>query len=148
MTCNSIIWFSRVFCLFTYVIKMLKLSLMWTMAHRHCYTSLLCWSTCLNFGIRSGEYCMSRSHCFFLSTYSLILLSPFQRLTQSCLEISNIWPRQLERIQGDVWAFCRKWDVWKRTVVNTSCSAVCKGAKYEVGKYCCFSVMILPAISD
>lgn len=86
--------------LVTFVIKMLKLSLMWTMAHRHSYASLLCWSTCLNFGIRSVEYCMSRSHSFFLSTYSLILLSPFQRLTQSWLEISNIWPRQLERIPG------------------------------------------------
>lgn len=66
--------------------------------HRHCNASSLCWSICLNSGIHRDEYHVSGSHYFFLSTYSLILTSPFQRLTWSWLEISNIQPRQLERI--------------------------------------------------
>lgn len=128
-------------------------------AHRYCYASSLCWSICLKPGIHWDEYHAWGSHCFILSTYSLILTSSFQRqavTVSSWVHIPQSWhlpfkdwpcldwrsaifdPDNLEDFQCDVWAFCRKLDVSKCTTGTTPYSTAYKGAKYEAGKnkYC------------
>lgn len=63
----------------------------------HTQALLCCLITLKHSGIHWDEYCVI-GEPLFLSAYSIILTSPFQRLAWSWLEISNIQPRQLERI--------------------------------------------------
>lgn len=61
-------------------------------------------------------------------------------------------PDNLREFQDDVWAFCRKWDVWKRTVGTTSGRTVGKGANTKsenaVVLVSCFRLLFLINVPD